>query len=111
MLNIRISELCYSELRAPGCVEATTDTYWGCGLTKNDGGGGECTLPSKWTGWNIFGDLLTAVREEMMIDPNYEGEIQQMVDAREQKLSVSKRHQNFSPSEVSVNKHLCLDNG
>lgn len=53
-------------------VEASpTDVYWGIGLSADDPNIGEKT---KWRGKNIFGDLLTKLRDEMMKHPSYVNE-------------------------------------
>ena len=43
-----------------------TSTFWGVGLSKGEK---ECLDPAKWKGANKLGDLLTKVRDEMMLDP------------------------------------------
>ena len=44
-----------------------TSTFWGVGLSKGEK---ESLDPTKWKGANKLGDLLTKVRDEMMLDPD-----------------------------------------
>ena len=45
-----------------------TSTFWGIGLSKEEK---ESLDPTKWKGANKLGDLLTKVRDEMMMFDQY----------------------------------------
>ena len=44
-----------------------TSTYWGVGLSKGEK---EVHDPAKWKGKNKLGELMTKIRDEMMLDQN-----------------------------------------
>ncbi len=74
------SQLRLSLFRTRGTrlVEATRNSFWGCGASKDKAKG---VHPSEWKGRNIFGDLLTVIRSEMIADPRYGKDV---VEAKEQ---------------------------
>lgn len=53
-------------------VEATSDPYWGRGASKRDK---RITPNTVFKGKNVFGHLLTRLREKMMRMPEYQNEI------------------------------------
>ncbi len=95
--------------RGSRLVEGLPDQFWACGFQKKHQ---NATLPTKWTGWNVFGDLLTALREEMLQAGDYAQEVRELVLAEEKKNLVGKRRrteQSQSPAHEIARKQACYN--
>ena len=79
-----------------------TSTFWGVGLSKGEK---ECLDPAKWKGANKLGDLLTKVRDEMMLDPEQAFPVEDPVVTRGRKRTAAevagRNNENADPKEAT----------
>ncbi|VDK81540.1 unnamed protein product [Litomosoides sigmodontis] len=79
-----------------------TDLEWGIGLDINEP---DALSPSKWRGKNKLGQILTEIREELLLKPEYAQEVSDILSMLENFDSFSRQF--FLPPKPSVQQCIC----
>ncbi|VDO37889.1 unnamed protein product [Onchocerca flexuosa] len=79
-----------------------TDLEWGIGLHINEP---DALSPSKWRGKNKLGQILTEIREELLLKPEYAQEVSDIVSILENFDSFSRQF--FLPPKPLIQQYIC----
>ncbi|EFO27300.1 hypothetical protein LOAG_01183 [Loa loa] len=83
-----------------------TDLEWGIGLDINEP---DALSPSKWRGKNKLGQILTEIREELLLKPEYAQEVSDILSMLENFDSFSRQF--FLPPKPPVQQCSCPSSG
>uniref|UniRef100_A0A0R3S1A1 DUF1768 domain-containing protein n=1 Tax=Elaeophora elaphi TaxID=1147741 RepID=A0A0R3S1A1_9BILA len=79
-----------------------TDLEWGIGLDINEP---DALSPSKWRGKNKLGQILTEIREELLLKPEYSQEVSDILSMLENFDTFSRQF--FLPPKPPVQQSVC----
>ncbi|OZC07271.1 hypothetical protein X798_05750 [Onchocerca flexuosa] len=79
-----------------------TDLEWGIGLDINEP---DALSPSKWRGKNKLGQILTEIREELLLKPEYAQEVSDIISMLENFDSFSRQF--FLPPKPLIQQYIC----
>ncbi|VDO43074.1 unnamed protein product [Onchocerca flexuosa] len=83
-----------------------TDLEWGIGLDINEP---DALSPSKWRGKNKLGQILTEIREELLLKPEYAQEVSDIISMLENFDSFSRQF--FLPPKPPIQQCSCPPSG
>ncbi len=90
-------------------VEASTDPYWGCGhaldvLNHNS----KLHHPDEWRGFNIMGDILTHLRQNLMGDKEYYDEAKAIREEENERRASKRPRESPGVAGPTETKRLAL---